>query len=370
MNFINICAKPVRMIRNLAIILVLIVTLSCYGQKIEKTLISDLLIPLTPNFNDDIDITFDKDAKFFMSGEIHGVPSNMALKYQLLIHTYKNNRVRYLVMEAGPSMAYAVNKYLSTGDESLLKFSSYCLMELEFWKALKAFNDHVNTRDRIEVVGFDFDWIEPYRYVIKEILKPKPEYKVGTNVAIESIIIQLDSEVTNESIPSINAKVRKLLSLDDSTFHNGISLDKIMLELIAWNEVPATSQITRDKETFSNILRANKYFTKGNFFAQYGISHVNKTRPSLTALLHKSPESPFYKKVVSISRNYTNCESKLGDKVDHLENWGILRSLGIKFSDFEDIPNDIVYFKTADVIIHTKKLQLATDYVIIVQNQK
>lgn len=358
------------MIRLLTIILALTVTLDCYGQKIEKTSISDLLIPLTPGFNDDINITFNKEAKFIMSGEIHGVPSNMMLKYQFLVHAHKNNNVRYLVMEAGPAMAYAVNEYLSNGNESLLKFSSYCLMELEFWKALKAFNDQVNPADKIEVIGFDFDWIEPYRYVVKDILTPKPEYKENINKTIKSIINELDNKPTNESIPKLNSKIKELLSSEDSIFHNDISSNKVTLDLIVWNEVPATAQITRDKETYKNIVRGSKNFNKGNFFAQYGISHVNKTRTSLTTLLHKSSDSPFYGKVVSISRNYTNCESKLGDKTDYLDNWGILRSLGIKFSDLDKAPTDIAYFKTDDVKIRNKDLQLAVDYIIIIQNQK
>jgi hypothetical protein len=358
------------MIRPLIIVLALTVTLGCYGQKIENTPISDLLTPLTPGFNEDVNISFNKEAKFIMSGEIHGVPSNMMLKYQFLIHAYKNNNVRYLVMEAGPAMAYAVNEYLSTGDESLLKFSTYCFMELEFWRALKAFNEQVNPADKIEVIGFDFDWIEPYRYVVKDILTPKPEYKENTNQTIKSIINELDNKATNESIPRLNSKIKELLNSEDSIFNNDISSNKVTLDLIAWNQVPATAQITRDKETYKNIVRGSESFNKGNFFAQYGVSHVNKTRACLTTLLHKSSDSPFYGKVVSISRNYTNCESKLGDKTDYLDNWGILRSLGIKFSDLDKTPTDISYFKTEELKIRNKDLQLAVDYIIIIQNQK
>lgn len=358
------------MFRPFVIILALTVTLDCYGQKIENTSISDLLIPLTPGFDDDINITFNKEAKFIISGEVHGVPSNMMLKYQFLVHAYKNNNVRYLVMEAGPAMAYAVNEYLSTGDESLLKFSTYCFMELEFWKALRAFNEQQNQADKIEVIGFDFDWIEPYRYVVKDILTPKPEYKENINQAIKSIINDLDNKPTNENISKLNSKIKELLISEDSIFHNDISSNKVTLELIAWNEVPVTAQITRDNETYKNILRGSKSFNRGNFFAQYGVSHVNKTRTSLTTLLHKSADSPFYGKVVSISRNYTNCESKLRDKIDYLDNWGILRSLGIKFSELDKAPTNIAYFKTEEVKIRNKDLQLAVDYIIIVQNQK
>ncbi len=355
---------------RLLIILALIVTLHCYGQKIENTSILNLLTPLTPGFNEDVNISFDKEAKFIMSGEIHGVPSNMMLKYQFLVHAYRNNNVRYLVIEAGPAMAYAVNEYLSTGDESLLKFSTFCFMELEFWRALKAFNDQLNPVDKIEVTGFDFDWIEPYRHVIKEVLKPKSEYKENTNQTIKSIIYDLDNKATNESIPELNAQIKELLTSEDSIFNNDISSNKVTLDLIAWNKVPATAQITRDKETYENIVRSSKSFSKGNFFGQYGVSHVNKTKTSLTALLHKCPDSPFYGKVVSISRNYMNCESKLGDKTDYLDNWGILRSLGIKFSDLDKKTADIAYFKTDDLKIRNIDLQLAVDYVILVQNQK
>lgn len=358
------------MIRPLIIILTLTVTLNCYGQKIENIEISNLLIPLTPDFNEDISINIDKEAKFIMCGEIHGVPSNMMLKYQFLTHTYKNNNVRYLIMEAGPAMAYAVNKYLSTGDESLLKFSSYCFSELKFWEALRKFNEEINPTDKIVVLGFDFDWIEPYRYVIKDILITKPEYNENTNLIIKNIIDQLNNKSTNEDIQPLNLKLKDLISLKDSVFQNDIFLNRVTLKLMAENEVPATAQITRDKETYKNISRCAKNFTKGNFFAQYGISHVNKTRTTLTTLLQKSPDSPFYGKVVSITRHYVNSESKLDDKIDYLDSWGIFRSLGIKYKEFEKITTDIAYFKTEDLKTRKRDLQSSVDYVIIVQNQK
>lgn len=354
----------------LIIILTMTMTLNCYSQKIEGNDISDLLIPLTPGFNDNIHISIDKEAKFIMCGELHGVPSNMTLKYQFLTHTYKNNNVRYLVIEAGPAAAYIANKYLSTGDESLLKFSIYYFSELEFWKALRVFNEERNPTDKIMVLGFDFDWIEVYSYVIKDILAAKPEYEENTNRIIRNLIDQLSNKPTDKNISGLNLKLKELINLKDSAFQNDISSNLITLDQLAGNEVPLTAQITRDKETYKNITQSIKHFTRGNFFAQYGISHVNKTRTSLTTLLHKSPESPFYGKVTSISRQYINCESKLGDKTEYVASRGLFSSLGTKFSDFDQMSTDIAYFKTDGVKNRKERLQSAVDYVIIVQNQK
>ena len=358
-----------RMIRLLTVILMILTTVDCLSQRIQETDISSVLMPISPGFDSEIKISIDKKAKLIICGEAHNVPVNKILKFQFLRHTYINNNVRYLIVEVGPAMGYAINKYLKKGDESILKLSPYIYEEIDFWRELKKFNDSVAT-DKVLVLGFDFDWIEPYMYTIKDILTIRPEYKQDTKIIIQKILGHLNDKPSNEDISSINVEILALLNLDDTNFQNDIAENKINLELIAKNKVPAISKTKRDKETFKNINRTISNFKNGNFFGQYGISHVNKSLPTLTEMLETKSESPFFQRVVSISPHYLNCEYKWGNEVKPIDNFGILKATKTKFIDLDKIPYDISFFETKALNDNKENLYLSTDYVLIVKNQK
>src|SRR5262245_30238548 len=100
---------------------------------------------------------FSSQYRFFFKGEAHEYrEENANSLFALLQYLHKANNVRYLVMEIGPDQAFIINRYLQTGNQQLLQESKPYL-GAAFWTQVYVFNNKKKAKDKIEVIGFDFN---------------------------------------------------------------------------------------------------------------------------------------------------------------------------------------------------------------------
>lgn len=101
----------------------------------------------------------------FLSGETHGVAWNDPVNLQYFQMLHRQGRVRCLLMECGPSMAWLGSRYLEDGDEQWLTWmmnsvqgTAACTLERRvFWRQLRRFQETLPPSDRFQVVGIDVE---------------------------------------------------------------------------------------------------------------------------------------------------------------------------------------------------------------------
>lgn len=154
-------------IRKLASILVLL----CLSYTVVTAQSQSSSLP-----KQEIDVTaeqpdfpiFDKtfyDNQLFLLGESHGYQKPQQVDLALLKHFNKRIGVRYYIAEVDPTKAYYLNKYLQTGQDSLLDlvFRSW-VAETAQWanrdfyqkiQAIRTYNQTLTAKKRIRFVGID-----------------------------------------------------------------------------------------------------------------------------------------------------------------------------------------------------------------------
>ncbi len=107
---------------------------------------------------------FNKSGKnALLIGESHGIIENTSLKIRIIGEMINKSHISFLVIEGSVLDAFFLNRYLRTGDDSMLYdlFSTYIntysgtLDNLDFWRRLKMLCDSCSPSLRIKVLGID-----------------------------------------------------------------------------------------------------------------------------------------------------------------------------------------------------------------------
>jgi hypothetical protein len=112
-------------------------------------------------------------------GAYHGSAKTEDAEIQLIKTLTKDKLIKKYLPETDFSIAYFFNKYLKTGDTILLKNlvihygirvpQERTIEVYDKWKKLKEINDLLLDKDKIEVIGIDFQ--VSYKYTAKHILE-------------------------------------------------------------------------------------------------------------------------------------------------------------------------------------------------------
>ena len=120
-----------------------------------------------------------KDFNIIGFGAYHGSAKTEDVEIKLIKSLTKDNLIKYYLPETDYSIAYFFNKFLKNGDTILLKdlVTQYgirvpqerTIEVYNKWKKLKEINDLLPQKDKIEVIGIDFQ--VNYKYTAKHILE-------------------------------------------------------------------------------------------------------------------------------------------------------------------------------------------------------
>ncbi len=132
-----------------------------------------------------------QDHNVFFVGENHNFKkSNVGLQLKMFRYLHKQAGVRTIVFEAGIARGWLVNRYVQTGDSSILEtlerysFNYYA----ELYKGLREFNLDLPENEKINVVGLDVERSLPTSIKVLSMLLPKGPIPESIVVDVEAIV--------------------------------------------------------------------------------------------------------------------------------------------------------------------------------------
>lgn len=281
-----------------------------------------------------------KDKKIIFSGEYHSRQKDDLFRMKLIKYLKEQIGINYYLAELGYSNTYFLNKYLESGDESILikLFSNlegaqvYNQDDYDFFKELYEFNNTLKEEDRIKIIGVDIEHNFETSYDYLEAVTKDKNLDIDkyTSLNIENIleslqkIIQYDVNkkiyTKNELINELYTKSDELLkSIDDkkdkyeSLFGNDLFGIEIVVQNIKSkcltervdNEYESIN--IREEQIYENFLVQDKILDDAKYFGQWGAFHIYKNPIKYDTIASKLEEDDNYKgKVMSILYNYEN----------------------------------------------------------------
>jgi hypothetical protein len=263
---------------------------------------------------------FSNQYRFFFKGEAHEYKEENANSlFALLSYLYKANNVRYLVMEIGPDQAFIINQYLQKGNKQLLEEAKPYL-GAAFWTQVYTFNSKKKEKDKVKVVGFDFNRRLFTTRAFAMMLKDNPDLRkdAALKEAIEDVT-RWDTAIADAG--SDRRLEKDLKRLQNVVLRNESIVDTLIKKqhkefiAILFNKTPAMSQVKRDRDMIDQFLEQLPLLKDGNFLFNYGIAHVFLNGVGAANILDDN--KAFDKQVCSIYSYYKdNDKSKFLDKIE------------------------------------------------------
>lgn len=270
-----------------------------------------------------------KNKKIIFTGEHHNLAENHDLKLKFLKYFQKNIGVNYLLEEVGYADAYFLNKYLESGDETILrdyfdiyKNQKYYTKErynnfVEIYK----FNQTLPKDKHIKVVGVDIASQANYNYIF-DVIKDEEKLTDELKVLIDELyefryyvrggyknLLKILNELT-EDIDNNEEKYKDIFKEDFEGFkfviRNLTDLSKAYIS----DKNDYTN--IRDRVMYENFKIIDSELEDSVYFGQWGTSHIFQDTfysnvdlcdiNSFASLLNK--DAKYKGKILSISYGY------------------------------------------------------------------
>ena len=301
----------------------------------------------------------------FLCGEVHGVPSNQKLEFELFKYFYGEAEVRCVLVELGNSDAFLMNKYLETNDESFIR-EKIKPFKLSFLRNLKKFNDSID--EKVKIIGVDFERDEAIYQAFEHIFQSDPPHLIKDNI----------EELKNAFRSDINKKYRKQLFrktqsmiIEYESYYKRYLGDyyELFLSIIS-NKVPVTSRVKRDKYMARNFLHKNED-SSCRYYGNFGISHTNKSFKNFANQITFNRDSNIKYAVLVIQPYYINCSGTYKNEIIRIHDVGLLAQENIKnrIEIGEEIKADIALVDLRNLSAKYNNLKEAANFVLMVKNQ-
>src|SRR6056297_2077710 len=104
-------------------------------------------------------------ARVYLIGESHGIRVNSEIREQVFKSLYHHRGVRALLMEMPYSSSVLLQKYLNTGDRSILDevfehmqgTSAFTRERKQFWRNIQQWNSELEENEQLRVYGIDIE---------------------------------------------------------------------------------------------------------------------------------------------------------------------------------------------------------------------
>jgi hypothetical protein len=246
---------------------------------------------------------------FYFVGQAHGNKANVIIEKNLLFSLNNKFNVRYYILEFGQSLAFLLNQYLETGQDSILNFIN-ATGNFDLVKTVRKFNDTVADSKRIKFFGLDFENRLNGKWTRKamEIISEKIKLPVNNPLQILlNAVIKNDPDSEKANLLSLK------IYLDKNEEECKKLLGKYYIDVLLMCNAQFTLSPRRDKTMFANfkLLYKELLHTEENpaFFASFGFGHINPSnRNGLPYRLLENKDSPVKGKVSVIGIQYYHCK--------------------------------------------------------------
>ena len=323
-----------------------------------------------------------KDKKIVFTGENHTLTKDDLFKIKLLKYLHKEIGINYYLGEFSSTDAYFINKYLDTGDESILRKSfnhnkgtaGYNVDDFNFFKQLYKYNQSIsNEKNRIKVVGIDIEHsgVSSHDYIY-EIIRTRRRLPLDLESLLESLRVR-DLKAVEIKNKKVIEDVSKNEELYKETFGKNFDDFKYVLNNIkamcdSYKNI--NNDNVREKYIYENFKYVDSKLKDAKYFGQWGRGHIYKDKVNLfgkdddfiASRLNKDED---YKgKILSIQYGYYNIQKGICSIDINLFNEylttkddAILFKLNSKNSPFNDKHINLLKYEQP-----SKKDIVTTDY--------
>ncbi len=283
-------------------------------------------------------------------GALHGSSKPYEVELSLVKSLLKKDLLDYYIIEANFSQAFFVQKYLETGDETLLKELVYAFQTMVSQEGtIETYNHWKNVREHlknhpaktIKVIGCDV--VNEYKFPIKHLLLlSKDDGNWTQRQILEKTLNQenLNSTIWNKAL---NEKVKSFVNdyLSNKKKYSG-QIDDIwtfnhIIKNLNYNFL---NKREREKIIFDNYLVLKSKFGLENKkqFVKYGYFHIQKHKEgNYPSFFTRLIESNIYKKenIVTIIGYLTKSKVLWDKKYNKKGNYkGYTTKAGYGISDY------------------------------------
>lgn len=229
------------------------------------------------------DSFFDQEGQnLLLLGENHASSVASTIYPDLIKSFNKKAGLTTLMIEFGPAEAYFYNKYLATGDESLLGYTIYGGFYSDWKEAWKEIYEYNQTLDHpLEVVGVDFDRTRTFGYTLYSILQPYQ--KEGLTSSIDSLLNVIRSDKffktytidhPSEEGRSFVRHTKKLLEKEMLKITATVSERDLKVISLLMNNKATGFGGTREEDITENIVNYIDSSDQKNFLMLVGRDHA------------------------------------------------------------------------------------------------
>lgn len=257
-------------------------------------------------------------ADFYFVGQAHGNQANTIIEKGLFFSLNKKFNVCYYILEYGQSLAFLLNQYLETGQDSILSFIS-SKGNFDLVKTIKSFNDTVSDLRKIKFFGVDFENEPDGKWTKKAIEIISDKIKLTDNHPLQILLNSLLNSIINQEPKSEKENLAALkLYLKNNEKDCRALLGKYYFDVFLISNSAFTFSPKRDKAMYDNfkLLYSELTRTEVNpkFFASFGFGHLNPdNKNGLPYRLLENGDSPIKDKVSVIGAQYYNCTFRVAN---------------------------------------------------------
>jgi len=251
-------------------------------------------------------------ADFYFVGQAHGNQANIIIERDLLLSLNHKFNVRYYILEYGQSLAFLLNQYLETGQDSILNFIN-SKGNFDLVKTIKGFNDTIPDLRKIKFFGVDFENRLDGKWTKKAIEIISDKIKLADNHPLQ---ILLNAVINQEPKPEKENLNELATYLKNNEQNCRTLLGKYYVDVLLISNSQFAFSPKRDKAMFDNFKLLYSELTRieknPKFFASFGFAHVNpENKNGLPYRLLEDGDSPIKGKVSVIGAQYYNCTFKV-----------------------------------------------------------
>lgn len=275
-----------------------------------------------------------KNAKVFLTGENHSVSANKSLELKFLKYLNQNADVKYYLIEMGPSQALLINKYLNTGDETILRSvfnalkesSGYTKESYKIFKDIYEYNKNLGANNKIVVVGIDIEQIPESAMKYIYSLMPSKPVPVSIKTPINMLKEYEKYMASYSDAMEFCRQYEETMAKNYEDYREYFGENFFDFKLIGdnldiaikyiYNKSPNGSsgiinEEMREKQIYLNFKEIYSHLPKGKYYGQFGAYHVlqgnYEYNSSSFAMMLNNEDSPVKGKIISIPYFYNNC---------------------------------------------------------------
>lgn len=284
-----------------------------------------------------------KDKKIILAGELHNLAENHIVELKLLKYLQKEIGVNYYLAEVGYADAYFLNKYLESGDETVLKNyfniyknqKYYTEEQYKFYTNMYKHNQTLPKEKQIKVIGVDIESKVTYDYIL-DVIKDKENITNELKVLMDKLKeFNYNSRESHKNILKVLNNLTEDIKLNEEKYKNIFKKDfeefKLVLKNLKDFSTACTGNIiydnVRDKYIYENFKVIDSKLENAVYFGQWGYFHVFQDTfysnidmsdmNYFSSLLNK--DEKYRGKILSINYGYYFEEPQLGHGYSYID---------------------------------------------------